>query len=144
MKLFPNLPLDPKEYDYPGKYHRKCKNADGKQPLTCKLNDQYRGTESTSPTDECKAACDQASSCIAIGTHYFCDRLFFSDYDTALTEIPDDLCKSWEYKGTTDNSVSCDGVPDGENWVCGVQESTNGCYVKQEKSGEKSKYLIFK
>ena len=100
MKSFSNPLLEPKEFDYPGNYHRKCKNADGKQPLTCKLNDQYRGPENTSPTDECKAACDQASSCIAIGTHYFCDRLFFSDYDTALTEVPDDLCKNWEYTNT--------------------------------------------
>jgi len=120
---------EPKEYDYRGEYHRKCKNADGNQPLTCKLNDQYRGTENTSPTDECKAACDQASSCIAIGTHYFCDRLFFSDYETALKEIPDDLCKNWEYTNTKDNSVYCD-----ENGLCGAQENTNGCFVKQIKS----------
>ena len=131
MKQFSILSLEPKEYDYRGEYHRKCKNADGNQPLTCKLNDQYRGTENTSPTDECKAACDQASSCIAIGTHYFCDRLFFSDYDTALTQIPNDLCKNWEYTNTEDNSVYCD-----ENGLCGVQENTNGCYVKQAKSGK--------
>ena len=109
----------------------KCKNANGQQPLTCMLNDQYKGPEQTSPTEECKAACDQASTCIAIGTHYFCDRLFFSDYDTALKEIPDDLCRNWEYKETTDNSIVCN-----KNNVCGVQENTNGCYVKKVKSGK--------
>ena len=117
----------------------KCKNANGQQPLTCMLNDQYKGPEKTSPTEECRAACDQASTCIAIGTHYFCDRLFFSDYDAALKEIPDDLCRNWEYKETTDNSIVCN-----ENNVYGVQENTNGCYVKKVKSGEnqntKSRY----
>ena len=100
------------------------------------MNDQYKGPERKYPTDECKAACDQASSCIAIGTHYFCDRLFFSDYETALKEIPDDLCKNWEYTNTKDNSVYCD-----ENGLCGAQEPTNGCFVKQVKSGKKIKIV---
>ena len=131
--LFQSLGTPKQSCKIPGKYHRKCKNAQGQQPLTCKLSDKYRDFESKYPNVNCKAACDQASSCIAIGTHYHCDRLFFSDYDTALSEIPDDLCKEWQYTNTAVNSVHCNDIEKGD---CGVHENTNGCYVKKVKSGK--------
>ena len=98
---------EPIEYEYLGKRPRICKNAEAKNTLTCYLNETYVDSGSKHPGPKCKAACDSAASCLAIGTHYSCDRLFFSDYDTALTEVPDDMCRSWQYKNAADNQFFC-------------------------------------
>jgi len=121
---------EPIEYEYLGKRPRKCKNAENKHTLTCKLSDEYKDLESKYPGPKCKAACDSAASCLAIGTHYHCDRLFFSDYETALTEVPADMCKSWEYKNAADNVIFCQDIDSND---CGSVEATNGCFVKRIK-----------
>ena len=124
---------EPIEYEYLGKRPRICKNAENKHTLTCKLNDEYKDLESKNPGPKCKAACDSAASCLAIGTHYHCDRLFFSDYETALTEVPADMCKSWEYKNAADNQIFCQDIDSND---CGSVEATNGCFVKRVKTGK--------
>jgi len=121
---------EPIEYEYLGKRPRKCKNAENKHTLTCKLSDEYKDLESKYPGPKCKAACDSAPSCVAIGTHYHCDRLFFSDFETALTEVPADMCKSWEYKNAADNQIFCQDIDSND---CGSVEATNGCFVKRIK-----------
>ena len=92
----------------------------------CKLNDEYKGAESRSPTEECKNACNQVSSCIGIGTHYFCDRLYFSSYDEGLAQAPVGMCKEWHY---IENSgpIECTDI---ENDECGTSTPTNGCWVR--------------
>jgi len=124
-------PAEPIEYDYIGRYSRVCKNAAGERILMCKLNDTYVDVEMKYGGPKCKAACDAAPSCLAIGTHYSCDGLWFSDYDTALTEVPADLCKGWYYKNVADNQIFCDDI---DNNDCGKSEPTNGCYVKRAKT----------
>ena len=122
---------EPIEYEYLGKRPRICKSAENKHTLTCKLSDEYKDLESKYPGPKCKAACDSAPSCVAIGTHYHCDRLFFSDYETALTEVPADMCKSWEYKNAADNVIFCQDIDSND---CGSVEATNGCFVKRVKT----------
>ena len=111
----------------------KCRNAEEKHTLMCRLSDDYKDVGGKTMGPKCKAACDSAASCLAIGTHYDCDRLFFSDYDTALTEVPDDMCKSWEYTNAADNQIFCEDIDDNN---CGFSEPTNGCYVKKAKTGK--------
>ena len=118
-------------------YSRLCKNAENERTLMCKLNDTYVDREMKEGGPKCKAACDSAPSCLAIGTHYSCDRLFFSDYDTALTEIPADLCKEWHYKDSADNQIFCEDI---DNKDCGFNTPTNGCYVKRAKTGKIEKF----
>jgi len=124
-------PAAPIEYEYRGQYQHKCKNAEGKNTLMCRLNDTYVDLEQKFLGPKCIAACASAPSCLAIGTHYHCDRLFFSDYDTALTEVPADMCKSWEYKNQEDNQIFCQDIDGGD---CGFSESTNGCFVRRAKT----------
>ena len=93
----------------------------------CSLHDKYKGPESTSPTEECKAACSQVPSCIAIGTHYYCDRLYFSSYAAGSAEVPADMCKSWSYQ-ENDGPVACNDI-DADD--CGDGTPTNGCWVKR-------------
>ena len=133
LNCFFYFTTEPNDNEYFGKYHRICKNAEGKHTLTCKLSDKYKDLESKYPGPKCKAACDSAASCLAIGTHYHCDRLFFSDYDTALTEVPADMCKSWEYKNAASNQIFCEDIDSND---CGAVEVTNGCYVKKTKTGK--------
>jgi len=121
------------EYEYLGRYGRHCKNAEGNKVLTCYLSENYQSTPAQYPGPNCTALCDSAASCIAIGTHYKCDRLYFSDYDTALTEVPTDMCRMWLRKDVEDNQIFCEDI---DNNDCGVATPTVGCFVKRAKTGQ--------
>ena len=115
--------------EYNGRYHHECRNSDGNTVVRCMLAEEHKGTESTSPTEECKAACDQVRGCIGVGTHYYCDRIYFNTYEEGLANAPAGMCTSWEY---TENQgpITCEDEDAGK---CGVSASTNGCWVRNGK-----------
>ena len=97
--------------------------------MRCILAEVHRGEESTEPTEECKAACDQVHGCIAIGTHYFCDRIYFHNYEEGLANAPEGMCISWEYTEVS-GPIACEDIDAGK---CGASVSTNGCWVRVGK-----------
>ena len=125
--------------DYRGRYNHECQNADGNTVVRCMLAEEYRGDESTEPTDECKSACDQVQGCIGVGTHYYCDRIYFNKYDEGLANAPAGMCTSWEYT-EYEGPIACDDRNNGE---CGAPINTNGCWVKIGNINELKSKLSF-
>ena len=129
----------PTSVSYIGGYNGQCRNSEGKHPITCRISDDHIPCqindvdcpEGTDHQTKCREYCNNPY-CIAVGVHYACDRMLFSNYKNGKEYMDlnfPGVCRSWEYV-ENDGNVFC---PDPENDVCGNGEPTNGCYVKQGK-----------
>lgn len=122
------------DYEYVGSYgDGVCKNSNGQYPPRCMLNrnNTFPCKEPEEPyvlCQTCQDICDKMPSCIGMGINYYCDQLYFSNYEEAVAQDTAGYCKSWHnQEGAGD--ISC---PDAENNKCGDGTPTNGCYVKKE------------
>ena len=124
---------------YIGGYNGQCRNSEGKHPIKCRISGDHIPCErndvgcpeGTKHQTKCREYCNNPY-CIAVGVHYSCDRMFFSNYENGKEYMDlnfPGVCRSWEYV-QNDGNVFCS---DPENDVCGNGEPTNGCYVKQGK-----------